>query len=120
MAPTHAHACIPLQRMEVLHAQQGGGPKLIARHHSRNKLLPRERIDLLLDTGSPFLELSPLAGRELYGEVPCTQAPTASILHMLLSATSVPPPSHPHFLSHTTPTPLLETQARKRCRLEAS
>ena len=34
---------------------------------SRGKLLPRERIDLLLDEGSPFLELSPLAGHEMYG-----------------------------------------------------
>ena len=36
--------------------------RTVARHRSRNKLLPRERIDLLLDPGSPFLELSPLAG----------------------------------------------------------
>ena len=34
----------------------------VARHRGRGKLLPRERIDLLLDRGSPFLELSPLAG----------------------------------------------------------
>jgi acyl-CoA carboxylase subunit beta len=36
--------------------------RTVARHRSRGKLLPRERIDLLLDVGSPFLELSPLAG----------------------------------------------------------
>ena len=36
--------------------------RTVARHRSRGKLLPRERIDLLLDPGSPFLELSPLAG----------------------------------------------------------
>jgi len=34
----------------------------VARHRARGKLLPRERIDLLLDPGSPFLELSPLGG----------------------------------------------------------
>lgn len=34
----------------------------VARHRSRGKWLPRERIAALLDTGSPFLELSPLAG----------------------------------------------------------
>jgi acetyl-CoA carboxylase carboxyltransferase component len=38
-----------------------GGPKALARHRARGKLLPRERIELLLDRDSPFLELSPLA-----------------------------------------------------------
>ncbi len=40
----------------------GGGPKYVQRHRERGKLLVRERINLLLDPGSPFLELSPLAG----------------------------------------------------------
>src|SRR5947209_9848480 len=39
----------------------GGGPKYVERHRQRGKLLVRERIELLLDRGSPFLELSPLA-----------------------------------------------------------
>jgi acyl-CoA carboxylase subunit beta len=39
----------------------GGGPKYTDRHRSRGKLLARERIELLVDPGSPFLELSPLA-----------------------------------------------------------
>jgi acetyl-CoA carboxylase carboxyltransferase component len=43
-------------------ASLGGGPKAIQRHRSRGKLLIRERIALLLDPDSPFLELSPLAG----------------------------------------------------------
>ncbi|XP_016991629.1 probable methylcrotonoyl-CoA carboxylase beta chain, mitochondrial [Drosophila rhopaloa] len=47
---------------------QGGGQKAIERHTSRGKLLARDRINLLLDRGSPFLELSTLAGHELYGE----------------------------------------------------
>jgi acetyl-CoA carboxylase carboxyltransferase component len=38
-----------------------GGEKSVARHHARGKLLPRERIELLLDRDAPFLELSPLA-----------------------------------------------------------
>jgi 3-methylcrotonyl-CoA carboxylase beta subunit len=46
---------------------QAGGSKAVARHRERGKLLPRERIQLLLDPGSPFLELSQLAGRGLYG-----------------------------------------------------
>ncbi|CAG2191305.1 E6.4.1.4B [Mytilus edulis] len=51
---------------------QGGGPKAIDRHLSRGKLLPRDRINGLLDPESPFLELSQLAGYQLYGkeEVP--------------------------------------------------
>ncbi|XP_017003912.2 probable methylcrotonoyl-CoA carboxylase beta chain, mitochondrial [Drosophila takahashii] len=47
---------------------KGGGQKAIERHTQRGKLLARERINLLLDKGSPFLELSALAGHELYGE----------------------------------------------------
>lgn len=46
----------------------GGGAKAIERHTSRGKLLARQRIDLLLDKGSPFLELTPLAAYELYGK----------------------------------------------------
>ena len=40
----------------------GGGEKYVERHHARGKLMPRERIELLVDPGSAFLELSPLAG----------------------------------------------------------
>jgi acetyl-CoA carboxylase carboxyltransferase component len=43
-------------------ANLGGGEKYLARHRERGKLLARERIELLLDPDSPFLELSPLAG----------------------------------------------------------
>jgi len=42
-------------------ARAGGGEKYVQRHRDRGKLLPRERIELLLDRDSPFLELSPLA-----------------------------------------------------------
>ncbi|WP_313865398.1 carboxyl transferase domain-containing protein, partial [Mycobacterium sp.] len=42
-------------------ALAGGGTKYVERHHSRGKLTARERIELLLDPDSPFLELSPLA-----------------------------------------------------------
>eukprot|EP00062_Callorhinchus_milii_P014434 gi/632963611/ref/XP_007897980.1/ PREDICTED: methylcrotonoyl-CoA carboxylase beta chain, mitochondrial [Callorhinchus milii] len=50
----------------------GGGEKARRLHTSRGKLLPRERIDRLLDPGSPFLEFSQFAGYQLYGneEVP--------------------------------------------------
>jgi len=43
-------------------AVDGGGQKYVDRHHKRGKLLARERIELLVDEGSAFLELSPLAG----------------------------------------------------------
>jgi acetyl-CoA carboxylase carboxyltransferase component len=56
-----------LARLAELDAEQakalaGGGPKYIERHWARGKLLARERIELLIDPDSPFLELSPLAG----------------------------------------------------------
>ena len=42
-------------------ARAGGGEKYVERHRQRGKLLARERVELLLDPDSPFLELSPLA-----------------------------------------------------------
>ncbi|TLX61610.1 methylcrotonoyl-CoA carboxylase [Stutzerimonas nosocomialis] len=54
---------------EVLRqVHQGGGEKAQARHTARGKLLPRQRIDALLDPGSPFLEIGQLAAHEVYGE----------------------------------------------------
>jgi acetyl-CoA carboxylase carboxyltransferase component len=52
-----------LEQLDQEHrrALAGGGEKYVARHRRRGKLLARERIELLLDTDSPFLELSPLA-----------------------------------------------------------
>ena len=52
-----------LAEIEVEHARAlaGGGEKYTERHHKRGKLLARERIELLLDQDSPFLELCPLA-----------------------------------------------------------
>lgn len=47
---------------------EGGGASAQQRHVSRGKLLVRARIDALLDTGSAFLELAPLAAHEVYGE----------------------------------------------------
>ena len=53
-----------LEEIAAEHAKAvaGGGEKYVERHHARGKLLPRERIELLVDPGSAFLELSPLAG----------------------------------------------------------
>ncbi|CAK9315796.1 unnamed protein product [Citrullus colocynthis] len=55
-------------RSHISKVLAGGGPEAVKRNKSRNKLLPRERIDRLLDPGSSFLELSQLAGHELYDE----------------------------------------------------
>jgi acyl-CoA carboxylase subunit beta len=53
-----------LAELDTEHAKAvaGGGEKYVDRHHARGRLLPRERIELLIDPGSAFLELSPLAG----------------------------------------------------------
>ena len=51
--------------------RQGGGAEAVARHTGRGKLLARDRIDRLVDPGSPFLELSPLAAWDMYdGDAP--------------------------------------------------
>src|SRR5579883_1790278 len=47
---------------------EGGGARARERHIERGKLLPRDRVRLLLDPGAPFVELSPLAGHKLYAE----------------------------------------------------
>lgn len=57
-------------------ARLGGGEKSRARHVARGKLLPRDRVDTLLDPGSPFLELAPLAAEDMYGG----QAPAAGVI----------------------------------------
>jgi 3-methylcrotonyl-CoA carboxylase beta subunit len=57
------------QRLEAV--KQGGGAGARERHRSRGKLLPRDRLSLLLDPGAPFLELSALAAYQMYdGESP--------------------------------------------------
>ena len=56
--------------------RQGGGERYLQRHRAQGKLPARERIDRLLDPGSPFLELSPLAAWDLYDN----DAPSAGIV----------------------------------------
>jgi 3-methylcrotonyl-CoA carboxylase beta subunit len=53
------------ERLEVV--RQGGSEAARRRHTDRGKLLVRDRVDRLLDPGSPFLELSPLAAYDMYG-----------------------------------------------------
>ena len=62
------HAALASELRELLAATaQGGLEKARQRHISRGKLLPRQRINQLLDPGSPFLEVTPLAAHEMYG-----------------------------------------------------
>ncbi|HYA47655.1 MAG TPA: carboxyl transferase domain-containing protein [Burkholderiales bacterium] len=63
-------------REKIELAAQGGDESARAKHAGRGKLLPRERVKLLLDPGSPFLELSPLAAFGMYGD----EAPGAGII----------------------------------------
>jgi acyl-CoA carboxylase subunit beta len=63
-AQNRATMLAALAEVEALQAQvvAGGGERSVTRHRERGKLLPRERVRLLLDRDAPFLELSPLAG----------------------------------------------------------
>ena len=62
--------------------REGGGAAAVARHKGRGKLTARERINTLLDPGSPFLELAPLAAHEVYGE----DVPAAGIIAFAVGA----------------------------------
>ncbi len=53
-------------RAQVDQVAQGGGEAARAKHTARGKLLPRERVQMLLDPGTPFLELAPLAALNMY------------------------------------------------------
>jgi acetyl-CoA carboxylase carboxyltransferase component len=69
-----------LEQMDALEAElrshldklkEGGGAESVARHRAQGKLLPRERVDRILDPGSPFLEIGALAAHGLYdGQAP--------------------------------------------------
>jgi len=63
-------------RQQLDTAMRGGSEEARARHTGRGKLLARERVDLLLDPGSPFLELSALAAHGMYGG----DVPSASLV----------------------------------------
>ncbi|ODM20785.1 putative methylcrotonoyl-CoA carboxylase beta chain, mitochondrial [Aspergillus cristatus] len=59
-----------VSKMSNLHGTiaQGGPQKAKDKHIARGKMLPRDRVTSLIDPGTSFLELSPLAGHEMYGE----------------------------------------------------
>jgi 3-methylcrotonyl-CoA carboxylase beta subunit len=62
----HMQAQVDDLRQVVDKIRQGGGAKSQERHTSRGKLLPRDRLNAVLDPGSPFLELSQLAAYKVY------------------------------------------------------
>ena len=66
---------------QIAKAAQGGGDAARAKHTGRGKLLPRDRVQMLLDPGTPFLELSPLAALGLYPDRDGTDsAPCAGVI----------------------------------------
>jgi 3-methylcrotonyl-CoA carboxylase beta subunit len=69
-------ALADILRAKIAAAAQGGSQSARERHTARGKLLPRERINRLLDAGSPFLEFSPLAANGLYDN----EAPGAGLI----------------------------------------
>ncbi|KAF3350112.1 hypothetical protein VdG2_01927 [Verticillium dahliae VDG2] len=68
-----------MARMQTLTTRihRGGSDKAREKHLARNKMLPRDRVTALIDPGTTFLELSPLAGHELYPEA---DVPAAGII----------------------------------------
>ncbi|MER1966645.1 carboxyl transferase domain-containing protein [Castellaniella sp. GW247-6E4] len=60
------HAQVEDLRAQLARTASGGSESARAKHLARGKLLPRERVERLLDPGTPFLELSPMAAHDLY------------------------------------------------------
>ncbi len=73
---TEAHLALVEELKARLDHYSRGPESSRERHVQRGKLLPRDRVDTLLDRGSPFLELSPLAAYQLYDD----EAPGAGII----------------------------------------
>jgi 3-methylcrotonyl-CoA carboxylase beta subunit len=68
-------------RTQVAKVAAGGGEVARAKHVARGKLPPRERVQMLLDPGTPFLELSPLAALAMYPDRDGTDsAPCAGVI----------------------------------------
>jgi 3-methylcrotonyl-CoA carboxylase beta subunit len=70
------HALVDALQQHIQHIALGGDEKARARHLKHGKLLPRERLQQLLDPGSPFLELSQLAAYKVYAD----EVPAAGII----------------------------------------
>jgi len=78
---TAMQALVQDLNVQIVRSALGGGEVARAKHTGRGKLLPRERIQMLLDPGTPFLELSPLAAMGLYRDRDGTDsAPCAGVV----------------------------------------
>jgi 3-methylcrotonyl-CoA carboxylase beta subunit len=75
-AADHMRALVDDLKRKIEKIAEGGGEAARAKHAARGKLLPRERVTLLLDPGTPFLELSQLAAYGMYND----DAPCAGII----------------------------------------
>lgn len=64
----HMAALVKDLKEKVGEIEKGGGPEACKRHEERGKMLPRERVNHLLDPGSPFLEISQLAAYNVYDD----------------------------------------------------
>jgi acetyl-CoA carboxylase carboxyltransferase component len=62
----HNRSLVETLRSRLNDVRQGGGDRAVERHRARSKLLPRERIERIIDPGTAFLELSALAANDLY------------------------------------------------------
>src|SRR5712691_4294617 len=72
----HNQQLVAELRARLQKVRTGGGAEAVRRHRARGKLLARERIERLLDPGTPFLEFSPLAANGMYDD----EAPSAGIV----------------------------------------
>src|SRR5690606_29697607 len=63
-------------KQQLERTAKGGSEAARAKHVARGKLLPRDRVERLLDPGAPFLELSPMAAHNVYGN----DAPGAGLI----------------------------------------
>ncbi len=79
---SHLRDLVDDLREKLAVARQGGSERARTKHTDRGKLLVRDRVDRLLDPGSPFLELSPLAAYGMYGrdDSDVNAVPSASIV----------------------------------------
>ncbi|HYD62156.1 MAG TPA: carboxyl transferase domain-containing protein [Noviherbaspirillum sp.] len=73
---TTMQALVADLKEKIAKIAQGGGEDARKKHTSRGKLLPRDRVQMLLDPGTPFLELSQLAAYDMYDDA----APSAGIV----------------------------------------
>ena len=76
VAADHMRGLVDDLKARVAQVAAGGGEAARAKHLARGKLLPRERVTMLLDPGTPFLELSQLAAFGMYKD----EAPSAGII----------------------------------------